>query len=75
MDERVMQFRVGASFLAALIFAGILLFLFGKMPTFIGHYEIKARFDDVGGISDRRAGADQRRVRRPRHRHPADRQR
>ncbi len=51
MDERVMQFRVGASFLAALIFAGILVFLFGKMPTFTGHYEIKARFGDVGGIS------------------------
>ncbi|MFZ1932639.1 MAG: MlaD family protein [Thermoguttaceae bacterium] len=51
MDERVMQFRVGASFLAALIFAGVLVALLGKMPTFISHYELKARFDDVGGIT------------------------
>jgi phospholipid/cholesterol/gamma-HCH transport system substrate-binding protein len=51
MDERVMEFRVGASFLGALIFAGILVFLFGKMPTFIRHYEIRAHFEDVGGVS------------------------
>ncbi len=51
MDERVMQFRVGASFFGALLFAGILLFLFGKLPTFVGHYNIKARFDNAGGIT------------------------
>ena len=32
-------------------FAGILLFLFGKLPTFVGHYDIKARFDNAGGIT------------------------
>jgi phospholipid/cholesterol/gamma-HCH transport system substrate-binding protein len=51
MDERVMQFRVGASFLAALIFAGILLVLFGKLPTYIGSYPVKVEFDNAVGIS------------------------
>ena len=51
MDDRVMQFRVGASFLAALIFAGILLVLFGKLPTWIGTYPVKVEFDNAVGIS------------------------
>ncbi len=51
MDERVMQFRVGAFVLGTLLFAGILLFMFGKLPKFIGYYAVQARFDDAGGVT------------------------
>jgi phospholipid/cholesterol/gamma-HCH transport system substrate-binding protein len=52
MDERVMQFRVGVMFLATLIITGILLVMFGKLPTLIGrNYVVQIRFDYAGGIS------------------------
>jgi len=51
MDERVMQFRVGVMFLAALIVAGILLVLFGQLPSFMGRtYDVQIVFDDAGGV-------------------------
>ena len=52
MDERVMQFRVGVMFLATLLITGILLVMFGKLPTLIGHnYEIQVLFDYASGVT------------------------
>jgi len=51
MDDRVMQFRVGVFFLAALIATAILLALFGKLPKYIGNYQVQVRFDNAGGIT------------------------
>ena len=52
MDERVMKFRVGVMFLATLIITGILLVMFGKLPTLMGHnYTIQIRFDYAGGVT------------------------
>jgi phospholipid/cholesterol/gamma-HCH transport system substrate-binding protein len=52
MDERVMQFRVGVMFLATLIITGILLVMFGKLPTLIGrNYVLYIRFDYAGGVT------------------------
>jgi len=51
MDERVMQFRVGVFFLAALILAAILLVMFGKLPTYIGTYKVQVEFKGAGGIT------------------------
>ena len=52
MDERVMQFRVGVFFLAALLATGILLAQFGKLPTYIGKYPVQVKFQDAGGITN-----------------------
>jgi len=50
MDERVMQFRVGVTFLAAFLATGIMLVMFGQLPTLTGrNYAIGVRFDDAGG--------------------------
>jgi phospholipid/cholesterol/gamma-HCH transport system substrate-binding protein len=52
MDERVMQFRVGVMFLATLLITGILLVMFGKLPTLMGRtYDIQMLFDDAGGVT------------------------
>jgi phospholipid/cholesterol/gamma-HCH transport system substrate-binding protein len=52
MDERVMQFRVGVVFLATLLITGILLVLFGKLPSFVGrYYTIQIRFVSAAGVS------------------------
>ena len=52
MDERVMQFRVGVMFLATLIITGILLVMFGKLPSLIGrNYPVQVRFDYAAGVT------------------------
>jgi phospholipid/cholesterol/gamma-HCH transport system substrate-binding protein len=52
MDERVMQFRVGVMFLATLLITGILLVMFGKLPTLIGnYYTVQVRFTEAGGVT------------------------
>lgn len=52
MDDRLTQFRVGMFALFALICAGILVAMFGNVSRYFGrHYEVKARFDDVGGVT------------------------
>ena len=52
MDERVMQFRVGVMFLATLLITGILLVMFGKLPSLMGRtYEVQVEFDDAGGVT------------------------
>ena len=51
MDERVMQFRVGVVFLAALLFTLILLTLFGGLPSFVGYYDIQILLSDASGVT------------------------
>ena len=47
-----MQFRVGVVFLATLLITGILLVLFGKLPSFVGrYYTIQIRFSDAAGVT------------------------
>jgi len=51
MDERVMQFRVGVMVLATLLITGILVILFGKLPT-MGQstYTIHFYFEEAPGV-------------------------
>ena len=52
MDERVMQFRVGVMFLATFLLIGILLVMFGKLPSLMGrNYPVQVRFDYAGGVT------------------------
>jgi phospholipid/cholesterol/gamma-HCH transport system substrate-binding protein len=51
MDDRVMQFRVGVFFLFTLLLTGILLVMFGKLPQYVGKYQVQVQFDNAGGIS------------------------
>lgn len=52
MPERVMQFRVGVMVLATAIIAGILVVLFGDLPTLIqATYPVQMRFADARGVS------------------------
>ncbi|MGC4007303.1 MAG: MlaD family protein [Pirellulales bacterium] len=52
MDDRLKQFRIGVMTLSAFLVAGILVVLFGKLPTFgAGSYQVKVVFDDAPGIS------------------------
>ncbi len=52
MDERVMQFRVGVVFLVTLLLIGILLVMFGKLPSLMGRtYTIQIEFDDADGVT------------------------
>ena len=37
MDERIMQFRVGVMFLATFLITGILLVMFGTLPSLVGN--------------------------------------
>ncbi|HZZ26433.1 MAG TPA: MlaD family protein [Pirellulales bacterium] len=52
MDERVVQFRVGVTVLAALIITGILMLLFGEAPALLrGTYVVYIKFASAPGVS------------------------
>lgn len=52
MDERIVQFRVGVTVLAALFITAILMVLFGGLPNLrTGSYQVIIRFDDAPGIA------------------------
>jgi phospholipid/cholesterol/gamma-HCH transport system substrate-binding protein len=52
MEDRVKQFRIGVMVLAALLIGGILVVMFGKLPTFgVGSYIVNARFTDAPGVT------------------------
>ncbi len=52
MDERVVQFRVGVTVLAALIITGILSLLFGELPGVLrGSYSVYIKFPSAPGVS------------------------
>ena len=52
MNDRVMQFRVGVVVLATAIIAGILIVLFGDLPSLVqATYPLKMSFSDARGIS------------------------
>ncbi len=51
MNERVMQFRVGVVVLATAIIAGILIVLFGDLPSLVqATYPLKISFADARGV-------------------------
>jgi phospholipid/cholesterol/gamma-HCH transport system substrate-binding protein len=53
MNERVMQFRVGVVVLATAIIAGILIVLFGDLPSLVqATYPLKMSFSDARGVAD-----------------------
>ena len=53
MNDRVMQFRVGVVVLATAIIAGILIVLFGDLPSLVqSTYPVKMSFTDARGIAD-----------------------
>ncbi|MBM4022881.1 MAG: MCE family protein [Planctomycetes bacterium] len=53
MNDRVMQFRVGVVVLATAIIAGILVVLFGDLPSLVqSTYPVRMRFADARGIAD-----------------------
>jgi phospholipid/cholesterol/gamma-HCH transport system substrate-binding protein len=53
VNDRVMQFRVGVVVLATAIIAGILIVLFGDLPSLVqATYPLKMRFADARGIAD-----------------------
>ena len=52
MNDRVMQFRVGVMVLATAIIAGILVVLFGDLPSLVqATYPLKMDFTDARGVS------------------------
>ena len=52
MDERVVQFRVGVTVLAALLITGILMLLFGELPSLLrGSYVVYIKFPSAPGVS------------------------
>jgi phospholipid/cholesterol/gamma-HCH transport system substrate-binding protein len=54
MDERIMQFRVGAMVVGTLLAAGILLLLMGEFPTFgfgRGTYRLEIQFERAPGVT------------------------
>lgn len=52
MDERVVQFRVGVTVLAALLITGILMLLFGELPSILrGSYVVYIKFPSAPGVS------------------------
>jgi phospholipid/cholesterol/gamma-HCH transport system substrate-binding protein len=52
MSDRVMQFRVGVMVLATAIIAGILIVLFGDLPSLVqGTYPLKMSFSDARGVA------------------------
>ena len=52
MDDRVVQFRVGVTVLAALIVTGILVLLFGELPSIVrGSYSIYIQFSSAPGVA------------------------
>jgi phospholipid/cholesterol/gamma-HCH transport system substrate-binding protein len=53
MNERVMQFRVGVVVLATAIIAGILIVLFGDLPSLVqATYPLTMSFADARGVAD-----------------------
>ena len=53
MNDRVMQFRVGVVVLATAIIAGILIVLFGDLPSLVqATYPLKMSFTDARGVSE-----------------------
>jgi phospholipid/cholesterol/gamma-HCH transport system substrate-binding protein len=53
MNDRVMQFRVGVVVLATAIIAGILIVLFGDLPSLVqATYPLKMGFADARGIAN-----------------------
>lgn len=53
MNDRVMQFRVGVVVLATAIIAGILVVLFGDLPSLVqATYPLKLSFADARGIAN-----------------------
>jgi phospholipid/cholesterol/gamma-HCH transport system substrate-binding protein len=53
MNDRVMQFRVGVMVLATAIIAGILIVLFGDLPSLVqATYPLKMSFTDARGVAD-----------------------
>jgi phospholipid/cholesterol/gamma-HCH transport system substrate-binding protein len=53
MNDRVMQFRVGVVVLATAIIAGILIVLFGDLPSLVqATYPVRMSFTDARGIAD-----------------------
>jgi phospholipid/cholesterol/gamma-HCH transport system substrate-binding protein len=53
MNERVMQFRVGVVVLATAIIAGILIVLFGDLPSLVqATYPLRMSFSDARGVAD-----------------------
>jgi ABC-type transporter Mla subunit MlaD len=52
MDERLIQFRVGVMVLATVIITGVLILLFGEVPSLVqGTYEVQMRFDQAPGVT------------------------
>ncbi len=52
MDERLIQFRVGVMVLATVIITGVLILLFGEVPSLVqGAYEVRMRFDQAPGVT------------------------
>jgi phospholipid/cholesterol/gamma-HCH transport system substrate-binding protein len=52
MNDRVMQFRVGVMVLATAIIAGILIVLFGDLPSLVqANYPLKMSFADARGVA------------------------
>src|SRR5262245_3391603 len=52
MDERIVQFRVGVTVLAALIVTGILVLLFGELPALVrGTYVVYIKFRSAPGVT------------------------
>ena len=52
MNDRVMQFRVGVMVLATAIIAGILIVLFGDLPSLVqSTYPLRMSFADARGVS------------------------
>jgi phospholipid/cholesterol/gamma-HCH transport system substrate-binding protein len=53
MNDRMMQFRVGVVVLATAIIAGILIVLFGDLPSLVqATYPLKMSFADARGVSN-----------------------
>jgi phospholipid/cholesterol/gamma-HCH transport system substrate-binding protein len=52
MSDRVVEFRVGVMVLATAIIAGILVVLFGDLPSLVqATYPLKMSFEDARGIA------------------------
>jgi phospholipid/cholesterol/gamma-HCH transport system substrate-binding protein len=53
MDERIVKFRVGVMVLATLLITGILVLLFGELPTLVrSSYTVHIKLHDAPGISE-----------------------
>jgi len=54
MDERVVQFRVGAMVLATLLITGILVVMFGELPKLRlqAPYKVYVRFNEAPGVAE-----------------------